>query len=55
LALFVDRQDHGVLGRIDVKPDDIDDLFSEAGILRQLEQARLVRLQAVRAISVAPN
>jgi hypothetical protein len=29
LALFIDRQDNGMLWRIDVKPNDIDPFFGE--------------------------
>ena len=41
LALFVDRQHHGVRRRIDVQPDDVLDLGGEVGIGRELENLDL--------------
>jgi hypothetical protein len=43
----VDRQHHGIGGWIEVEPDDIDDLLGKFRIIRQLERARQVRLQAM--------
>ena len=60
LALFVDRQYHGVGRRIDprvrpmagpragAKPDDVGELGGKAGIARALERAQPVRLKFVR-------
>ena len=48
LALFVDRQHHGVRRRIDVQPDDVLDLGGEVGIGRELEAAHLMGAQTVR-------
>lgn len=36
LAFLIDRQHHGVLGRIDVEPDDLVRFLGKARILRQL-------------------
>ena len=49
LALFVDRQDNRVLRRVDVKPDDIDQLVGKPRVVGQLEQADLMRLQTMLA------
>ena len=49
LALFVDRQDDGVRGRIDIEPDDVAQFVDEARIVGQLELAHPVRLQTVGA------
>ena len=48
LALFVDTEDQGLLGRIHVEPDDIGELLEEPRVGRQLERAQAVRLQPVR-------
>jgi hypothetical protein len=37
LALFVERQHHGVGRRIDIEPDDVGELDGKAGIARALE------------------
>jgi hypothetical protein len=47
LALFVDRQNDLVLGRVDIKPDDRPQFRGEVGVIGQLELADPVRLQAV--------
>ena len=49
LALFVDRQDDRVLGRIHVEPDDIEQFGGKPWIIGQLELTDLVRLEAVFA------
>jgi len=49
LALLVDRQHHGVGGRIDVEPDDVTQLGGELWVLGKLETAEAMRLQAVGA------
>ena len=46
-AFFIDGQDDGVGGRINVEPNDIAQLTDEVGIVRELELAVAVRLQAV--------
>ncbi len=48
LALLVDRQDHRIVGRIEIEPHNIDDFLGELGIVRQLEGARQMRLEAMR-------
>jgi hypothetical protein len=48
LALVVERQHHGMGGRIDTKPDHVLDLGREVGIGRELERPDLMRAQAVR-------
>ena len=45
LALFVDRQDDGVCGRIDIEPDDVAQFVDEARIVGQLELAHPVRFR----------
>jgi len=47
LALFVDRQHHGVMGRAHVEADDILDLGGEGRVLGALEGAQSVRLQTM--------
>ena len=47
LALFVEREDHGVGRWIDVKPDNIGQLGGKARIVRTLEGADAVGLQLV--------
>jgi hypothetical protein len=49
LALLVDRQDNGMLRRIDIKSNDIEQFGCKPWIVRQLEQAYPVRLQAMLA------
>jgi hypothetical protein len=49
LALFVDRQNDSMLGRIDVEPDDIEQFGGKLRIFGQLEQTGLVWLEAVFA------
>src|SRR5947209_9233753 len=48
LALFVDRQHHGMCGRVDVKADDVDQLFGKLWVARPLEAAHLVRFEVMR-------
>ena len=48
LRLLVDRQHQRMLGRIDIEADDVLDLGGELRIVRQLEGAHPVRLEAVR-------
>ena len=48
LALFVDRQHHGMGRRIDIKPDNVRRLGGKARVTRALESAQPVRLQFVR-------
>jgi hypothetical protein len=56
LALFVEREHHGVSWRIDIEPDDVSELGGKAGIARALEGAQPMRLQFVRpARCAAPN
>src|SRR5271156_444372 len=43
LALFIERQDDGVLGRIDIEPDHVAQFLREFGIIGKLELARPVR------------
>src|SRR5215213_370833 len=47
LALLVDRQYNGVVGRIDVEADDLVQFGSKLRIVGQLELAHPVRLEAV--------
>ena len=49
LAFLVDRENHGVGRRIDVETDDVLKLGGEGRVLRQLELAHPMRLQAVGA------
>src|SRR5690348_5908024 len=49
LALLVDREHDGMLGRIDIKPDHVMQLVDERGIIRELELSDAMRLQPVRA------
>src|SRR5271157_1075017 len=49
LALLVDAEDDGVSGRIDVETHDVAQFVDELWIVRELELARPVRLEAVRA------
>ncbi len=48
LAFLVDRDDHGVLGRVHVEADDVLDLGREIGIVGALEGADAMRLQPMR-------
>jgi hypothetical protein len=48
LALFINREHHGMGRRIDIKPDNVGQLGGKAGIARALEGAQAVRLQFVR-------
>jgi hypothetical protein len=48
LALFINRQDHRMGRRIDIKPDNVGQLGGKAAIARALEGAQPVRLQFVR-------
>jgi hypothetical protein len=48
LRLLVDRQHHGMLGRVDVEADDVLELGREFGIGRALEGADAVRLEVMR-------
>src|SRR6266404_8469949 len=47
LALLVDRQDNGVVGRIDVEADDLVQFGGKLRIVGQLELAHPVRLEAM--------
>ena len=49
LALLVNREDDGMIGRIDIEPDDILELGRESRIVGELELAHLVGFEAVRA------
>ena len=42
LALFINAQDHSVVGRIEVKSYDVADFFNEEGIVGELEMALAV-------------
>jgi len=48
LALFVDRQHHGMGRGVDIEPDDVGELGGKAGIARALEGAQPMRLQLVQ-------
>ena len=45
LALLINRQDHGVVGWIDIQPDYVAHLVDEGGIARDLETLDQMRLQ----------
>jgi hypothetical protein len=47
LALLVDRENNGMVGRIDVETDDILELGGEVRIVRQFERANAVRRDPV--------
>ena len=47
LALFVDREDDRMSGRIDVEADDVPQLLGEPRIVRQLERTDTMRLKLV--------
>ena len=49
LAFFIDREDDGMGGRIDIEADDVAQLVDEARVGGELELFHPVRLQAVRA------
>ena len=44
LALLIDAKHHGLVGRIEVKPDHVAQLLDEEGIGRKFEAAGAVRL-----------
>src|SRR5215475_12012972 len=47
LALLIDRQDNGVVGRVDIEADDVMQLGRELRVVRQLELPDPVRLEAM--------
>ena len=47
LRFLVHRQDHRMLGRVDVEPHDVAQLVHERRVRRQLEEPQAVRRQAV--------
>src|SRR5271155_4112966 len=47
LRFFVDRQHHGVMGRVHIEADDVLDLFREGGVRGTLEGAQAMRLEVV--------
>ena len=49
LRLFVDREDDGMGGRIDIKPDNIAQLVDELRVVGELELVDPVRLETMRA------
>ncbi len=49
LALLVDAQDQGMVGRVEIEPDDVADLLDEEGIGGELEVLLPVGLDAERA------
>src|SRR6185312_3928913 len=49
LALFIDREDDGMGGRINIETDDVAQLVDEARVGGEFELFHPVRLQAVRA------
>ena len=49
LAILVDREHDGMLGRIDIKPDHVMQPVDEVGVVRVLELPDTMRLQPVRA------
>src|SRR5450759_3224063 len=49
LAFFIDREDDGMGGRVDIETDDVAQLVDEARVGRELELFHPVRLQAMRA------
>lgn len=44
LAFFIHTEDHGVIGRIQVKSYDVAHLLNKIGICRKLKAARTMRL-----------
>jgi hypothetical protein len=55
LALFIDREDDGMSGRIDIETDDVAQLVDEVRVGGEFELFHPVRLQAVRARGVGRN
>ena len=51
LRLFVDREDDGMGGRIDIKPDNIAQLVDELRVVGKLELVDPVRLETMRALT----
>ena len=49
LALFIDRQDNGVRGRIDIEADHIAQFIDELRIVREFELANPVWLEPMGA------
>src|SRR5665213_3937380 len=49
LALLIDREHDGMVGRIDVEPDDVLEFGRKARVIGQLEVAHAVWLQAMGA------
>jgi hypothetical protein len=48
LAFLIDREDHGMGGRIDIETDDVAQLAHKLRVGRELEVFHPVRLKAVR-------
>lgn len=46
LAFLIDTEDHGLIGRIEIQPDNIADLLDKKGVGGDLKMALPVRLQA---------
>jgi hypothetical protein len=46
LALFINAQYHGFIGRMEIQPNDIPDLFYKEGIGRELKMALAMGLKA---------
>ena len=55
LAFLIDRENDGVVGRVDVEADDLFELGRKLGIVGQLEPADQMRPQAMSTPAVAPN
>jgi len=51
LAFLIDRENDGVVGRIDVEADDLFELGRELRIIRQLEPADQMRPQAMSSLN----
>jgi hypothetical protein len=49
LRLFIDAQHQSMVGRVEVKPDDVADLVDKQRIVGQLEGFKAVRLQPENA------
>ena len=47
LALFVDTEDQGLVGRVDIQADDVGELLDEPRVGRQFERPDAVRLQSM--------
>jgi len=45
-VFFVHAQHHGVLRRVQVEPDNVDELLLEQRVVRELERLDQVRLEA---------